>query len=142
MAVRMALGEDVVPEYRAIPRAVYLDPEVASVGVDLQQARAAGADAFELSANLATTARGYALEAEFGHVAIVIDRNSRTLLGASVVAPDASAAIHEPVLAIAARIPISTLAGMLHAFPSTSRSFDGLYADAVHQLRVEAALVD
>jgi pyruvate/2-oxoglutarate dehydrogenase complex dihydrolipoamide dehydrogenase (E3) component len=134
LAVRMALGEDVEPDYRAIPRAVYLEPEVASVGVDLGAARAAGADAFELAADLATTARGYSLEAAFGHLAIVVDRATQTILGASVVAPDASAAIHEAVLAIHARIPIPALAGMLHAFPSTSRAFDGLYADALKQL--------
>ena len=135
LAVRMALGEDVSPDYRAIPRAVYVEPEVASVGVDIGQARSAGADAFELVADLATTARGYALEAAFGHLAIVVDRPSEMILGASVVAPDASAAIHEVVLAVQARIPIPVLAGMLHAFPSTSRAFDGLYADALKQLR-------
>jgi pyruvate/2-oxoglutarate dehydrogenase complex dihydrolipoamide dehydrogenase (E3) component len=137
LAVRMALGEKVAPDYRAIPRAVYLEPEVASVGVDIGQAHAAGADAFELVADLATTARGYSLEAAFGHLAIVVDRPSQTILGASVVAPDASAAIHEVVLAIHARIPIPALAGMLHAFPSTSRAFDGLYADALKTLRGE-----
>jgi pyruvate/2-oxoglutarate dehydrogenase complex dihydrolipoamide dehydrogenase (E3) component len=141
LAVRMALGEKVSPDYRAIPRAVYVEPEVASVGVDLAQALEAGADAFELVADFATTARGYEVEAAFGHLAIVVDRATQTLLGASVVAPDASAAIHEVVLAIQARIPIATLAGMLHAFPSTSRAFDGLYADAVRKLRPEPAAV-
>jgi dihydrolipoamide dehydrogenase len=129
------MGEAVTPDYRAIPRAVYLEPEVASVGLDLEQARSAGADAFELVADLATTARGYSLEATFGHLAIVVDRPSETILGGSVVAPDASAAIHELVLAIQARIPVATLAATIHAFPSTSRAFDGLFADALKQLR-------
>jgi pyruvate/2-oxoglutarate dehydrogenase complex dihydrolipoamide dehydrogenase (E3) component len=141
MAVRMALGEDLVPEYRAIPRAVYLEPEVASVGMDLVQALDSGADAFELVTDFTTTARGYELEARFGHLAIVVDRASRTLLGGSVVAPDASAAIHEIVLAIHARVPISTLCGMLHAYPSTSRAFDGLFADAAVELQREPQVV-
>lgn len=38
MAVRIARGYDVVPDYRAIPRALYTDPEVASVGMLLEQA--------------------------------------------------------------------------------------------------------
>ena len=58
-------------------------------------------------------------------------------IDASSGAPDASAAIHEIVLAVQARVPIPMLATMMHAFPSTSRAFDGLYADAVRQLRME-----
>ena len=135
LAVRMALGEDVSPDYRAIPRAVFVDPEIASVGMDVDQAKAAGIDALELVADFATTARGYELEATFGHLAIVVDPSAGLLVGASVVAPDASAAIHEPALAIQARVPIATLAGMIHAFPSTSRAFDGLYAEALGKLR-------
>jgi pyruvate/2-oxoglutarate dehydrogenase complex dihydrolipoamide dehydrogenase (E3) component len=141
MAVRMALGEDVTPDYRAIPRAVYVEPEIASVGLSIEQARLAGMDAFEQVADFATTTRGYELEAAFGHLAIVVDRSSQTLLGGSVVAPDASAAIHELVLAIHARIPIATLAGMLHAFPSTSRTFDGLFASARKELQAAPQMV-
>ena len=57
MAVRIALGDDVRPDYRAIPRAVYTDPEVAGVGLSLEQAIAEGHDAFEEIADLATTPR-------------------------------------------------------------------------------------
>ena len=49
--------------------------------------------------------------------------------------PDASAAIHECVLAIKARVPVDVLAETIHAFPSTSRIFNGLFADAARQLR-------
>ena len=135
LAVRMALGEEVAPDYRAIPRAVFMEPELASVGLSLDQARATGVDAFELVTDFATTARGYEVEAAFGHLAIVVDRGSQTIVGASVVAPDASAAIHEVVLAIHALVPVPTLAAMLHGFPTTSRAFDGLYAEALKALR-------
>src|SRR5581483_7156643 len=56
LAVRIALGDDVRPDYSAIPRAVYTDPEAAGVGLTLDQATAAGFDAFEEVADLATTA--------------------------------------------------------------------------------------
>jgi pyruvate/2-oxoglutarate dehydrogenase complex dihydrolipoamide dehydrogenase (E3) component len=48
--------------------------------------------------------------------------------------PDASAAIHECVLAIQARVPIEVLAATIHAFPSTSRILNGLFADAARAL--------
>ena len=42
IAVRMALGDDVTPDYRALPRATYTDPEAAFVGLTLDQAKADG----------------------------------------------------------------------------------------------------
>lgn len=134
LAARMALGESVEPDYRALPRATYTDPELASVGVTLDQARDAGLDAFEAVADFPTTAKGYSVEAEFGHVTIVVDRESRQLVGAAMAVPDASAAIHECVLAIKARVPMDVLADTIHAFPSTSRILNGLYAEALAKL--------
>ena len=134
LAVRMALGDDVAPDYRALPRATYTDPELAFVGVTLEQATASGLDAFELVADFPTTAKGYSVEAEFGHVTIVVDRASRQLVGAAMAVPDASAAIHECVLAIKAHVPIEVLADTIHAFPSTSRILNGLFAEATAKL--------
>ena len=118
LAVRMALGEDVEPDYRALPRATYMDPEAASVGVTLDQAREAGLDAFECVADFPTSAQGYSVEADTGHVTIVVDRATRELVGAAMACPDASAAIHECVLAIRARVKVDVLAETIHAFPS------------------------
>jgi pyruvate/2-oxoglutarate dehydrogenase complex dihydrolipoamide dehydrogenase (E3) component len=134
VAVRMALGDDVTPDYRALPRATYTDPELAFVGLDLDGATAAGLDAFELVADFATTAKGYSVEATIGHVTIVVDGQSRQLLGAAIAAPDASAAIHECVLAIKARVPMDVLADTIHAFPSTSRILNGLFDEAWRKL--------
>jgi pyruvate/2-oxoglutarate dehydrogenase complex dihydrolipoamide dehydrogenase (E3) component len=134
VAVRMALGEVIEPDYRALPRATYTEPEASSVGLTLEGARAAGLDAFELVADFATSTRGYAVQAQFGHVTIVVDRAARELVGAAIACPDASAAIHECVLAIKARVPIDVLAETIHAFPSTSRIFNGLFADARREL--------
>jgi pyruvate/2-oxoglutarate dehydrogenase complex dihydrolipoamide dehydrogenase (E3) component len=139
IAVRMALGDPVTPDYRALPRATYTDPELAFVGVSLEQALAAGHDAFELVADFATTAKGYSVEAAFGHVTIVVDRAGRELLGAAMATPDASAAIHECVLAIKARVPIDVLADTIHAFPSTSRILNGLFTDAAKVLAAPKA---
>jgi pyruvate/2-oxoglutarate dehydrogenase complex dihydrolipoamide dehydrogenase (E3) component len=138
LAIRIALGEDIQPDYRALPRATYTDPEAAFVGVSLEQAQAAGIDAFELVADFPHTSKGYSVEATTGHVTIVVDRGTQTLVGAAMACPDASAAIHECVLAIKASIPVDILAETIHAFPSTSRIFNGLFADARRKLN-EAA---
>ena len=86
------------------------------------------------SSDFATSARGYSVQAKRGHVTIVVDRATRTLIGAAMACPDASAAIHECVLAIRARVPVDVLADTIHAFPSTSRILNGLFADARRSL--------
>jgi pyruvate/2-oxoglutarate dehydrogenase complex dihydrolipoamide dehydrogenase (E3) component len=139
IAVRMALGDDVTPDYRALPRATYTDPEAAFVGLTLDQARSAGLDAFELVADYKTSTKGYAVDAKTGHITIVVDRGSRELAGAAIACPDASAAIHECVVAIKAHVTIDVLADTIHAFPSTSRIFNGLFADALRELEKSPA---
>ena len=64
LAIRMALGEAIVPDYRALPRATYTEPEAAFVGVTVEAAREAGLDAIELVADFARSARGYGVEAD------------------------------------------------------------------------------
>jgi len=129
MAARIALGDDLTPDYRAIPRAVYTDPEAASVGLLLDEALKRGIQAEELTSDLATTAKGYAAEAK-GHVTIVVDRGAGTLAGVFMAGPGASEAIHEAVLAVKLQTPLSVLADTIHAFPTVARVLGLLFADA------------
>ena len=135
------MGEDVTPDYRALPRATYTDPEAAYVGLSVEGARDSGLDAFEVVAEYASSTKGYAIEATLGHVTIVVDRASRELVGAAMACPDASAAIHECVLAIKARITVDVLAETIHAFPSTARILNGLFADAARELEHPGSVV-
>jgi pyruvate/2-oxoglutarate dehydrogenase complex dihydrolipoamide dehydrogenase (E3) component len=129
MAVRMALGEDVRPDYRAIPRAVYTDPEIAGVGLTLDEAREAGHAAAEYTQDLALTAKGYVADA-VGHVTVIVDRSRRELLGAFIAGPGAAEAIHEAVLAIKTRTSLDVLADTIHAFPTTARVLGSLLVEA------------
>ena len=129
MAARIALGDDVTPDYRAIPRAVYTDPETGSVGLLLEEALGRGIDAKEFTADLATSAKGYAAEAA-GHVTIVVDRVAGAVIGAFIAGPGASEAIHEAVLAVKLRTPLTVLADTIHAFPTVARVLGFLFIEA------------
>lgn len=133
LAARIALGEEVTPDFRAIPRAIYTDPEAASVGLLVEEARERGIDAEELTADLGTTAKGYTAEAR-GHVTIVVDRAGGTLVGAFMAGPAVSEAIHEAVLAVKLQTPLVALADTIHAFPTVARVMGTLFADAVRKL--------
>jgi pyruvate/2-oxoglutarate dehydrogenase complex dihydrolipoamide dehydrogenase (E3) component len=134
MCVAIALGDDVKPDYRAIPRAMYTDPEAAGVGQRVEEAVASGRDAFELTADLSASAKGYVSEAA-GHATIVVDRSERTLVGAFICGPGASEAIHMAVLAIKTNTPIEVLADTITAFPTTTRVMGSLFVQAARQLR-------
>ena len=134
-AARIALGD---AEYRpfldAIPRATYTSPETASVGLLVEQAKERQIDAVEFTEDIGTSAKGYTAEAQ-GHATIVVDRAERVLLGAFMAGPAVSEAIHECVLAIRARIPLSVLADTLHAFPTSARVLGTAFIRADSELR-------
>ncbi len=133
MAARLALDEDVTPDLNAIPRATYTDPQTASVGLLLEQAKERGIDAVELTQDLATTSKGYVAQAE-GHVTIVVNRANHVLVGAFMAGPGVSEAIHEAVLAIKTRTPLSVLADTIHAFPTVARVLGSLFIQASREL--------
>lgn len=133
MVVRMALGDDVRPDFRAIPRATYTDPETSSVGLQLDEAMAAGIDAVEYEEDIAHSAKGYTAEAE-GHVIVIADRATKTVVGVFLAGPGASEAIHEAVLAVKLRTPLAVLADTIHAFPTLARVMGGVFARAAREL--------
>jgi pyruvate/2-oxoglutarate dehydrogenase complex dihydrolipoamide dehydrogenase (E3) component len=134
LAARAAMGREVRADLSAIPRTTFTDPETAAVGANLQEAYERGVDAFEVTQDFATTARGYTIEGSRGHVTAVIDRDRGILVGVFAACPGASELIHEAVLAIKHRVPVAVLADTIHAFPTGARVFGNLMAEAAREL--------
>lgn len=135
MAVRIALGDDVRVDFSATPRVVYTDPETAAVGLRLDQAAERGIDAFEQTTDFATTSKGYIVEADRGHLTIVVDRERKVVVGAFAAGQGAGEAIHAAVLAVKLATPLDVLAQTIHAFPTMARGLGGLFAAAALQCR-------
>lgn len=135
MAARIALGDDVRVDFSATPRVVYTDPETAAVGLRLDQAQERGLDAFEETTGFAKSTKGYIVEADRGHLTIVVDRTRKVLIGAFIAGQGAGEAIHAAVLPIKLGTPIDTLAQTVHAFPTTARVLSGLFSAAAATLR-------
>jgi dihydrolipoamide dehydrogenase len=141
IAARAARGQEVRADLSAVPRTTFTDPETSAVGHTLQEAWEEGHDAFEVTADFATSARGFTIEPRReadgpikegfpGHITAVIDRERRVLLGTFAACPGASEMIHEAVLAIKRSIPVDVLADTIHAFPTGARVFGNLMAEA------------
>jgi pyruvate/2-oxoglutarate dehydrogenase complex dihydrolipoamide dehydrogenase (E3) component len=133
-AARIALGDaDYRPFLDAIPRATYAEPEVASVGLLLEQAKERGIDAAEYTVDIGTSSKGYTTESQ-GHCTIVVDRERRRLVGAFMAGIGVSETIHECVLAIRADIPLDVLADTIHAFPTVARVLGTAFIEAQRDL--------
>ena len=66
LAARMIDGESVMPDYRALPRATYTDPEAAFVGRSLEGAQEAASTPSRKVAAFPKSSRGYGIEASSG----------------------------------------------------------------------------
>jgi dihydrolipoamide dehydrogenase len=119
------LGKDRQANYRAIPRVVFADPEVATVGYTTHEAQREGIELATTRIELADLiARPYTYERQpRGSLGLLADRTRRVLIGAWAVAPLASEWIHLAVLAIRAEIPIDMLLDTVAQFPTYSEAY-------------------
>jgi dihydrolipoamide dehydrogenase len=127
-------GQPRPADYRAIPRVIFTDPEVAAVGQTEAQASADGGNVAVSRVNLPQTiARPYTYEQNpRGELTVIADRDRGVLVGAWAVAPLASEWIHQAVLAIRAQVAIDVLLDTVAQFPSYSEA----YLSALAQLEL------
>jgi pyruvate/2-oxoglutarate dehydrogenase complex dihydrolipoamide dehydrogenase (E3) component len=118
------LGRPAVAVYRAVPRVVFTDPELAAVGMSEQAAKEAGMDAVTATIDIPTSvARAYTYEQKpRGVFSVTVDREREVVVGAWAVAPLASEWIHTLVLAIRAEVPVAVLNDTIAQFPTFSEA--------------------
>lgn len=111
-------------DYRAIPRTVYTDPPVASVGLTLAQASQADLEILTAEMDLGQTARSATEGESAGRLVLVADHRRGTLVGAAAIGAHADEWIGEATIAIRAEVPLAVLADVVHAFPTFSEVYE------------------
>lgn len=119
-AVQVMFGAKPVKELSFIPSCVFTDPEIASVGLTADEAKAAGR-AVTVRKSL-TSANGKSLVegAERGFAKLVFDGEDGPLVGAQVMCPHASEMIGGLTAAIAAGLTEAQLARAVFPHPTVS----------------------
>ncbi|MDQ3503946.1 MAG: NAD(P)/FAD-dependent oxidoreductase [Actinomycetota bacterium] len=118
------LGRERTADYRAVPRAVYTEPAVASVGMTEEQAREQGIDAVTAVMDLGEVARSASEGGAGGRLVLTADREAGVLIGAAALGPRADEWLSEATLAIRARVPLAVLADVIHAFPTFGEAYE------------------
>ena len=108
-------------DHSAVPRVVFSDPEVASVGLTEAQARAAGLAIRTVEYDLGQVA-GASLHADgySGRAKLVVDEARRVIVGATFVGQDVAELLHSATIAIVGEIAIDRLWHAVPAYPTIS----------------------
>jgi pyruvate/2-oxoglutarate dehydrogenase complex dihydrolipoamide dehydrogenase (E3) component len=115
VAAQVIAGRDVRADYRAIPRVLFTDPEVASVG---------SYDGVSAAWEVNRVARSstYERPKRKGFVRVFADPERRVLVGAVAVGPEAGEWLGQLTLAIRAEVPVDVLRDTMQPFPSFSEA--------------------
>ncbi|MDO3378178.1 dihydrolipoyl dehydrogenase family protein [Geoalkalibacter halelectricus] len=119
-------------DHRTTPMAVFVDPELAMVGISSAQARAAGKAVVETFLPLDRVAKAHVMGGRRGGFVLCAERGSGRILGAQALAPRAADLIHEATLAVRFGLSVHDLAETVHVYPTIA---DGLRLAAVENLR-------
>ena len=123
VAARDMLGKDARADYRAVPRVVFTDPQVAAVGNP--EGRLTGTAPLSGVARTATYTREYAEKP--GFLTLVSDGDK--LIGAYAVGPEAGEWMQQATLAIRAEVPLEILRDTIQPFPTFSEAFLNALSD-------------
>ncbi len=122
VAAEVIAGEPAALDYQAVPSAVFTDPEIGTVGMTVEEADAAGLNPVVGEMPLRASGRALTLAERDGFVRIVADSETEFVLGAQIVAPEASELIAEVGLAIEMGATIEDLAATIHTHPTLSEA--------------------
>ncbi|MBI4257258.1 NAD(P)/FAD-dependent oxidoreductase [Candidatus Uhrbacteria bacterium] len=112
---------------RVVPRATFIDPEVASVGMTQAQAIAKYGKVLVGRYEVQTLGRAVTDHVLGGLIKLIAHPKTRKLIGAHAICPHAGELIHEAALGIYLGATVDKMAGMIHAFPTYA---EGLKAAA------------
>ncbi len=123
-----------------VPQVVFSDPEVASVGMTEAEARDAGHDVV-ITRVPTSSAAGTSLLRDHvnGDSQLVVDRETRLLLGATFVGVEAGELVHAATVAIVGDVPVHVLRHAVASYPTASELWLRLLEELPREMRTPPA---
>src|SRR6266480_3162260 len=137
-AAEVIAGHPAELDYRALPAAIFTDPEIATVGLQEPEATAQGRKIRFGKVPFAAIGRALTTGETDGFVKLLADPSTNILLGATIVGPDASDLISELSLAIEMGASIADIALTIHPHPTLPEAImegaEAALGEAIHVL--------
>ena len=122
VAAEVIAGHDVAFDARTIPSVAYTDPEVAWMGLTETAAKATGVEYEKAVFPWAASGRALGLGRSEGLTKLLVEPDSRRVLGAGIVGVDAGDLIAETVLALEMGANAEDIALTVHPHPTLSET--------------------
>ncbi len=117
---------------RVVPHAVFVDPEIGSVGLTEKQARDAGHEVAVGIQRFDGVAKARAMGKTIGLIKFVTDASSDRILGCHIAGPHGGDLVHEAALAMVTGAGYSDIGSMIHVHPTLSEGINAA-AGGVHR---------
>ncbi len=118
IAAEAIAGKNSEYDYRAVPSAIFTDPEIAIAGIGEKEAKKNGYEIVVSRAMWGASGRAMSQLETLGFVKIIADKNSGELLGAEIVGPHASDLISEIALALEMGATTEDIGFTMHPHPT------------------------
>ena len=122
LAAEIIAGHQGAFDARTIPSVAYTDPEIAWMGLTETQAKAQGTAIDKAVFPWAASGRALATARDEGMTKLIFDKNSKRLLGAGMVGPNAGELIAETVLALERGADAEDIGLTIHPHPTLSET--------------------
>jgi dihydrolipoamide dehydrogenase len=122
LAAEIIAGHKGAFDARTIPSVAYTDPEIAWMGLTETQAKAQGTAIDKAVFPWAASGRALATARDEGMTKLIFDKNSKRLLGAGIVGPNAGELIAETVLALEMGADAEDIGLTIHPHPTLSET--------------------
>jgi dihydrolipoamide dehydrogenase len=108
-------------DHRAVPQVIFTDPEVATVGLTAEAARAQGYEIRVVDYEIGNVA-GAALHADGyqGTARMVVDEKRKVLLGVTLAGPDVGEMLQAATFVVVGEVPLDRLWHAVPAYPTIS----------------------
>ena len=135
VAAAVIAGQPERYDVRCVPAVIFTSPEMASVGLSVEQAKEQGRETKVGQFPFAAAARAMSLMETEGFVKVVADAKTDELLGVHMVGPEVTELIAEATLAIEMGATAEDIARTIHAHPTLPEALMEA-AEAVHKMAV------
>ncbi len=115
-----------------VPTSVFIEPPLSQVGLTEKQAQVAGKHYELFKMPVAAIPKAKVLKDQRGMLKMLVDPDTKTIIGATIYAPESHEIINMVALAMRAQLPYTMLRDQIYTHPTISEAFNDLLKNPVN----------